>query len=502
MFFTSRPGPKTSEYDTVGINTADSVSALPAAASGAAGSAGNGTGGNGGSSGLGLGVGGRGRVKYTASEKRSGFLKGRSISMVTTPTMGTTSTSTSTIEKGVDRSGAAVSDGAGAGASRENKRPSLSPVGRLSGGVGGIMGNDDTNGESGERRWSFSTHGNTNGGHHGHTGNMSVSANGNGNEEGDENGNDVDNDNNSSPGGGREGGGSHVPQQPMRHVFYVPSGLCLLSTRPESGAMRRALSAYWVAHGDEVLRAGSRSGSPARGMLSETTVAETEVEVASETNDSSEARRAETAGAVPLDLGKCGSGGSSNGSGARLEDAFAGECTAERGGAYSSLAGEASVGPLPWAEFGAQELRQLLTPFLRRQTVVDPPFVTSLRVESMAMGSERDAGGGVETTLTEAVRSQNGRNSAAETTKGSFSPDFAPSRQPAPRPLPQVKPAVRTSAAGCCGWEGLDFDPSIVLRCLSPRHLCMVVTALLCERKVVMVSARLSLLTMAGEVFR
>lgn len=57
------------------------------------------------------------------------------------------------------------------------------------------------------------------------------------------------------------------------------------------------------------------------------------------------------------------------------------------------------------------------------------------------------------------------------------------------------------------GWAvgpgpGLDFDPSVVLRCLSGRNMCLVVSALLCERKVVFVSSRLSLLTQAGEVFR
>ncbi|CAN0134284.1 unnamed protein product, partial [Ectocarpus sp. 13 AM-2016] len=43
----------------------------------------------------------------------------------------------------------------------------------------------------------------------------------------------------------------------QKHTFFVASGVCLLSTRPEIGAMRRALAAYWAAHGDGILARGS-----------------------------------------------------------------------------------------------------------------------------------------------------------------------------------------------------------------------------------------------------
>ncbi|CAM9783591.1 unnamed protein product, partial [Scytosiphon promiscuus] len=49
---------------------------------------------------------------------------------------------------------------------------------------------------------------------------------------------------------GRGAGGRGSRQ---KHDFFVSSGVCLLSTRPEIGAMRRALAAYWAANRDEIL---------------------------------------------------------------------------------------------------------------------------------------------------------------------------------------------------------------------------------------------------------
>lgn len=52
------------------------------------------------------------------------------------------------------------------------------------------------------------------------------------------------------------------------------------------------------------------------------------------------------------------------------------------------------------------------------------------------------------------------------------------------------------------GAQPTDADISLLLRCLHPRHLCLLVASLLCEHKVIMLSDCLSLLTLAGEALR
>ncbi|CAM9703315.1 unnamed protein product, partial [Phaeothamnion confervicola] len=47
-----------------------------------------------------------------------------------------------------------------------------------------------------------------------------------------------------------------------------------------------------------------------------------------------------------------------------------------------------------------------------------------------------------------------------------------------------------------------DFDAGVFFRSVNLRHLCTLVVALLCEQKVVMISERLTLLAVGGEVLR
>lgn len=237
----------------------------------------------------------------------------------------------------------------------------------------------------------------------------------------------------SGSGRGREGGGGAGARQ--RHDFFVPSGVCLLSTRPETGAMRRALAAYWAEHNGEILAGGA----------------------AAKQDDGAGEGGALDAQESPVG----GSGG---------KDEAASEVASNNSQEADGEEEEEDQSVGAWTK---------LTPDKLRDTLV--PFVTEER--------RREAQDQDQTDVAAAASS----------------PDEASSRPPSAVRSNRLEAAGRCRAA--TGWgggpgSGLDFDPSVVLRCLSPRNLCLVVSALLCERKVVLVSSRLSLLTLAGETFR
>lgn len=237
--------------------------------------------------------------------------------------------------------------------------------------------------------------------------------------------------------------GDHEEGGRQLHVYYVPSGVCLISTRPEIGAMRRSIAEYWSAHADEI----------------------TASVVAAEGDDL--------------------------------------EGFQDVGGAFPGT----SVGA--WTQFTADEIRDALNPFVvrrkpekrqeqghhdhdchrhQRQVSEAARAVTTIDVfpKSYSVG-DMTATANLATERSDLLDGDEG----AATLLGE------------PNGLGQRHRPASNEAERSGGLEaGLDFDPSVVFRCLSPRHLCLVVTALLCERKVVMVSSHLSLLTMAGEVFR
>lgn len=231
-------------------------------------------------------------------------------------------------------------------------------------------------------------------------------------------------DEGSGSGRGREGGGAGARQ---RHNFFVPSGVCLLSTRPETGAMRRALAAYWAANRDEIL--GGVGG-----------------------------------GGAAVDAQESAVGGDGKGEVAEISWDSSQEDDEEE---------EPSVGA--WTGLTPDKLRDTLVPFVTEERRQEGPDRQDQNQEPAA-GAAATAQDETSSSLASAVRSN--------------------------RPAT----AGRWRAAAGCGGDGpapgLDFDPSTVLRCLSARNLCLVVSALLCERKLVLVSSRLSLLTLAGEVFR
>lgn len=232
------------------------------------------------------------------------------------------------------------------------------------------------------------------------------------------------------------------------HVYYVPSGVCLLSTRPEIGAMRRSIAAYWRAHADEI----TASVVAAEGETTE---------------------------------------GDDLGGFQEVEAAFPGT----------------SAGA--WTRFTADEVRDALNPFVVRQ---EPEKRQEQRHHDRDCHRHQrqvsEAAGAV-TTVDVLPKSYSvgdmtaTANLAAERSGLLDGDEGAASVLGETNVLGQRHRPAPSGAERSGGLEaGLDFDPSVVFRCLSPRHLCLVVTALLCERKVVMVSSRISLLTMAGEVFR
>lgn len=237
---------------------------------------------------------------------------------------------------------------------------------------------------------------------------------------------------------------------PQRHVFYVPSGLCLLSTRSESGAMRRALASFWRAHELESARGSGAVGSEGDGSNA--------------TGSRASGCWSVTAGAGGglVEPGACGGGD-------QLEDIFAYESD------EASLAEE-----IPWWGLSGQEVASMLAPHLTGE---------SARGEAGATAEASAVSGG-----------EGGADKAEhdEPASMAFASVSAPALAAGGR---HGRAFASPSRDGPGGW-GFDFDASVVLRCLNPRHLCMIVMALLCERKVVMVSSRLSLLSMAGEVFR
>lgn len=231
------------------------------------------------------------------------------------------------------------------------------------------------------------------------------------------------------------------------HVYYVPSGVCLLSTRPEIGAMRRSIAAYWSAHADEI----TASVVAAEGEATE---------------------------------------GDDLGGFQDTQAAFPGP----------------SVGA--WTRFTADELRDALTPFVMRQ---EPEKRQEQRHHDHQCHRHQRQVSEAAAAVTSinllpksySVGDMTATANLAAGSSGLDGDEGAATLLGEPNVRVQRHRPEPSGAERAGGLEaGLDFDPSAVFRCLSPRHLCLVVTALLCERKVVVVSSRLSLLTMAGEVFR
>lgn len=282
-------------------------------------------------------------------------------------------------------------------------------------------------------------------------------------------------------GNGGGAGAGDIRRTRRRHVFYVPSGLCLLSSRPETGAMRNALSAYWLSHGEEATQkqaAGHITTSEAIG-------------------DHGDADALGVGGARRgrrecIDV--CGEDGSDGG--AAWEEAAEGR--------DDDSIGDKGDNAGPWAGLSARELEQLLTPFLTAPGLGGAKMSPKYDADR-ATGNESDTerSPGMAEDRADVDAAARAAASAGEGTREP-SPHSPHSEELAQTPPLLTQPRHTRAAAGLerRDWSGLDFDPSVVLRCLSPRRLCMVVTALLCERKVVMVSGRLSLLTMAGELFR
>ncbi|CAN0526232.1 unnamed protein product, partial [Ectocarpus sp. 12 AP-2014] len=262
----------------------------------------------------------------------------------------------------------------------------------------------------------------------------------------------------------------------QKHTFFVASGVCLLSTRPEIGAMRRALEAYWAAHGDDILARGSATEGGAAA--------------------------ARAGGEVPALAARESGGGGGGGSGGSTDhgrSASDGEVTE----APSEGSGEAEdeqeqeekkdVGA--WTKMDPSTLRDVLVPFVTRERREEkdregqahrddkerPPqdrtSAADVLTKSFSAGSLRHPG-----QSSGATNGQRDRAEAGETSEGGV----------------DMSTVAHEDGSGF----GLDFDPSVVFRCLTPRNLCLVMLALLCERKVVLVSSRLSLLTQTGEVFR
>ena len=239
-------------------------------------------------------------------------------------------------------------------------------------------------------------------------------------------------DEGSGSGRGRGGGGDGVRAR-KKKVFFVPSGVCLLSTRPETGAMRRALAAYWAKNGDEILAAGAAVTEEGGGE--------------------------EEGAALDVQESAVGRGGGDGKEEAAAEEASSGSQEADEEGGD-----EQSVGA--WAGLTPDELRGTLVPFVTEERRREGQDLADVAAGAAGEGSS-------------------GPTSVVQSSE----------------------PATAGGWRAAAGWgdgtgSGLDFDPSVVLRCLSPRNLCLVVSALLCERKVVLVSSRLSLLTLAGEMFR
>lgn len=261
--------------------------------------------------------------------------------------------------------------------------------------------------------------------------------------------------------------------------------------------MRQALSKYWRAHGEEAVR----KVTAAAGTAGPTAVNKSLDAIGTSPKSGSHET---TAGLLEV----CGVVGLDGNGGCRAAET-GGEREVVQEGRVSSAATDGGGGGVggPWAGLSGRELQQLLAPFLS--------------AGGGEKGNERNYSKNGERSPAAAVTDGNGEDSSPRSlvegaaVTGSAAPVTAASvtgsaaspvsmlswPHNSTRQRPAVSPHENRSPP-CCVWEAIDFDPAVVLRCLSPRRLCMVITALLCERKVVMVSSRLSLLTMAGEVFR
>ncbi|CAB1100395.1 unnamed protein product [Ectocarpus sp. CCAP 1310/34] len=261
----------------------------------------------------------------------------------------------------------------------------------------------------------------------------------------------------------------------QKHTFFVASGVCLLSTRPEIGAMRRALAAYWAAHGDDILARGSATEGGA---------------AAAHAGGERRALAArESGGGGSADHGRSGSDGEvteapSEGSG-EAEDEQEQEENKDVGA---------------WTEMDPSTLRAVLVPFVTRERREEKDRESQAhhndkeRRRSAGAAQERTSAADV---LTKSFSAGSLRHSGQSGGATNGQGDRAEAGETAECGVDMSAVAHKDGSG-----FGLDFDPSAVFRCLSPRNLCLVMLALLCERKVVLVSSRLSLLTQAGEVFR
>jgi DENN (AEX-3) domain len=68
--------------------------------------------------------------------------------------------------------------------------------------------------------------------------------------------------------------------------------------------------------------------------------------------------------------------------------------------------------------------------------------------------------------------------------------------------LSRAAAASATAASTAAAATAADHDMAVLLRCLHPRHLCLLVASLLCEHKVVLLSDRLTLLALTGEALK
>lgn len=273
-----------------------------------------------------------------------------------------------------------------------------------------------------------------------------------------------------------EGSGGNGRQ---RHTFFVASGVCLLSTRPEIGAMRRALAAYWEAHGDEILARGSATEGGA---------------AAAHEGGKGPALAARESG------GGGGDGSDDDGrSGSDGEVAEAPPQGSREAEDQEEQEEKKDVGA--WTEMDPSKLRDVLIPFVTQERR-EEAGKEGQRHRNDKERQRQSAGASRERTSSADVLTKSfsagslrhpGQSSGATNGQG----DRAEEGETAEGRI-DMSMVAHEDGSGF----GLDFDPSVVFRCLSPRNLCLVMSALLCERKVVLVSSRLSLLTQAGEVFR
>lgn len=266
----------------------------------------------------------------------------------------------------------------------------------------------------------------------------------------------------------------------QKHTFFVASGVCLLSTRPEIGAMRRALAAYWAAHGDEILARGSAIEGGAAA--------------------------AHAGGEEPaLAARESGGGGGSNDHGRGGSDGEVAEAPSEGSGkAEDEEEQEEKKDVGAWTEMDPSTLRDVLVPFVTQERCQERREEKEREGQAHRHDKERRRSAGASQDRTSAADVLTKSFSAGSLRHPGLSSGATHGQGDRAEEGETAEGGVDMSAVAHEDGSGfgLDFDPSVVLRCLSPRNLCLVMLALLCERKVVLVSSRLSLLTQAGEVFR